>query len=158
VEAREGTLTFEDLIECPSAACSAGERAAAAPPLLMFDRIVKIADPAGNMQGRSVALSSNVKPDLWFFASISKGDPLCPGCLGLDAMCSCWVLPRLEEAGHGRANRRGSRSATGMIVPTVKKLHVPRASQAGVILRMLVLGIATASYHADGTPVYEALT
>jgi 3-hydroxyacyl-[acyl-carrier protein] dehydratase/trans-2-decenoyl-[acyl-carrier protein] isomerase len=99
----------------------------------------------------------DVKPDLWFFACHFKGDPVMPGCLGLDGLWQLlgFFLGWMKAPGRGRAIGVGEVKLTGMIVPTVKKLtyhvHLKR-----VILRRLVMGVADGTLHADGKPVYEA--
>jgi 3-hydroxyacyl-[acyl-carrier protein] dehydratase/trans-2-decenoyl-[acyl-carrier protein] isomerase len=126
--------------------------------MLMFDRISEISE-AGGEHGKGMARAEfDVKPDLWFFACHFKGDPVMPGCLGLDAMWQLlgFFLGWMKAPGRGRAIGVGEVKLTGMIVPTVKKLtyhvHLKR-----VILRRLVMGIADGFVHADGNPVYEAL-
>ena len=79
--------------------------------MLMFDRIVKIADTGGQFGKGEIVAELDIKPDLWFFACHFKGDPVMPGCLRLDAL---WQLPGLlpgldEGAGPrpGAGRRRG---------------------------------------------------
>ena len=56
------------------------------PPMLMFDRITSITEDGGERrQGRDVA-ELDINPDLWFFKCHFQGDPVMPGCLGLDAL------------------------------------------------------------------------
>jgi len=99
-----------------------------------------------------------VKPDLWFFPCHFKGDPVMPGCLGLDALWQMtgFFLGWMKAQGRGRALGVGEVKLTSMIVPTVKKLtyhvHMKR-----VILRRLVMGVADGFVTADGVPAYEAL-
>ena len=57
-----------------------------APPMLMFDRITSL-ESNGN-RGRIVS-EYDVKVDAWFFQCHFNGDPVQPGCLGLDAV---WQL------------------------------------------------------------------
>ena len=59
------------------------------PPMLMFDRISEIAEAGGEHGKGLVRAELEVKPDLWFFPCHFKGDPVMPGCLGLDAL---WQL------------------------------------------------------------------
>ena len=156
---KKHSYTFEDLIECAKGRLfGPGNAQLPLPPMLMFDRIVKIADTGGKYGKGEIVAELDVKPDLWFFACHFKGDPVMPGCLGLDAMWQLlgFFLGWMKAPGRGRAIGVGEVKLTGMIVPTVKKLtyhvHLKR-----VILRRLVLGIADGFVHADGNPVYEAL-
>lgn len=156
---KKHSYTFEDLIECAKGRLfGPGNAQLPLPPMLMFDRIVKISDSGGKYGKGEIVAELDVKPDLWFFACHFKGDPVMPGCLGLDAMWQLlgFFLGWMKAPGRGRAIGVGEVKLTGMIVPTVKKLtyhvHLKR-----VILRRLVMGIADGFVHADGNPVYEAL-
>ena len=156
---KKHSYTFEDLIECAKGRLfGPGNAQLPLPPMLMFDRIVKIAETGGKYGKGEIVAELDVKPDLWFFACHFKGDPVMPGCLGLDAMWQLlgFFLGWMKAPGRGRAIGVGEVKLTGMIVPTVKKLtyhvHLKR-----VILRRLVMGIADGFVHADGNPVYEAL-
>ena len=124
--------------------------------MLMLDRILKIDDTGGRYGKGEIVAEFDVKPDLWFFACHFKGDPVMPGCLGLDGLWQLlgFFLGWIKAPGRGRALGVGEVKLTAMIVPTVKKLtyhvHLKR-----VILRRLVLGIADGVVHADGNPAYE---
>jgi 3-hydroxyacyl-[acyl-carrier protein] dehydratase/trans-2-decenoyl-[acyl-carrier protein] isomerase len=64
------------------------------PPMLMFDRITHISDTGGLFGKGEMKAEFEINPDLWFFNCHFKGDPVMPGCLGLDAMwqmAGCWV-------------------------------------------------------------------
>jgi 3-hydroxyacyl-[acyl-carrier protein] dehydratase/trans-2-decenoyl-[acyl-carrier protein] isomerase len=55
------------------------------PPMLMVDRDTEISDDGG-LHGRGhVVAEFDINPELRFFASQFPGDPVMPGCLGLDA-------------------------------------------------------------------------
>ena len=159
METRPGSFEYEDLLACGRGELfGEGNAQLPLPPMLMFDRIVKIAETGGKYGKGEIVAELDVKPDLWFFACHFKGDPVMPGCLGLDAMWQMlgFFLGWMKAPGRGRAIGVGEVKLTGMIVPTVKKLtyhvHLKR-----VILRRLVMGIADGFVHADGNPVYEAL-
>ncbi|MFZ5889470.1 MAG: bifunctional 3-hydroxydecanoyl-ACP dehydratase/trans-2-decenoyl-ACP isomerase [Myxococcota bacterium] len=73
-----------------------------APPLLMMDRVTRI--ERRGAQGLVIA-ERDVRLDDWFFQCHFRGDPVQPGCLGLDAV---WQLVGLYAAlaggvGSGRA-------------------------------------------------------
>ena len=59
------------------------------PPMLMFDRITHIDTDGGAHGLGKIVAELDIKPDLWFFDCHFRGDPVMPGCLGLDAM---WQL------------------------------------------------------------------
>ena len=66
----------------------------------------------------------DVKPDLWFFLCHFKGDPVMPGCLGLDALWQMvgFFLGWLGSPGKGRALGLGEVKFSGQVLPTVKKV------------------------------------
>ena len=58
--------------------------------MLMFDRITEISAEGGPITARATIVAElDINPDLWFFACHFEGDPVMPGCLGLDAL---WQL------------------------------------------------------------------
>jgi 3-hydroxyacyl-[acyl-carrier protein] dehydratase / trans-2-decenoyl-[acyl-carrier protein] isomerase len=157
VSDKKHSYTFEDLIECAKGRLfGPGNAQLPLPPMLMFDRIVKIADTGGKYGKGEIVAELDVKPDLWFFACHFKGDPVMPGCLGLDALWQLlgFFLGWMKAPGRGRALGVGEVKFSDMIGPTVKKLtyhvHLKR-----VILRKLVLGIADGVVYADGKTAFE---
>lgn len=127
------------------------------PPMLMMDRITLITDEGGLYGKGEIIAELDIHPDLWFFACHFQGDPVMPGCLGLDAMWQlvgfflCWM----GGPGKGRALGVGEVKFTGQVLPTSKKviyrIHIKR-----LIMRKLVMGIADATMEVDGKLIYEA--
>ena len=64
--------------------------------MLMMDRVVKMTETGGNFDKGYVEAELDINPDLWFFGCHFIGDPVMPGCLGLDAM---WQLVGSTSAG-----------------------------------------------------------
>ena len=98
-----------------------------------------------------------IKPDLWFFGCHFIGDPVMPGCLGLDAlwqMCG-FYLGWLGAEGRGRALGVGEIKFTDQVLPSVKKV-VYGVDLKRVFRSKLVLGIADGWLEADGRRIYEA--
>ena len=158
MENRRNSFEFEDLLACGRGEMFAEGPQLPLPPMLMFDRISELAEAGGEYGKGLVRATLEVKPDLWFFPCHFKGDPVMPGCLGLDALWQMlgFFLGWMKAPGRGRAIGVGEVRLTGMIVPTVKKLtfHVhPKR----VILRRLVMGIGDGFVTADDKPVYEAI-
>ena len=54
--------------------------------MLMFDRITDVSEEGGEFGKGYVRAEFDIKPDLWFFACHFIGNPVMPGCLGLDAL------------------------------------------------------------------------
>ena len=127
------------------------------PPMLMMDRIVEITSDGGRHGKGFIHAELDIHPDLWFFQCHFPGDPVMPGCLGLDAM---WQLVGFFLAwsgglGQGRALGVGEVKFSGQVSPKVKKLTY-RIDLKRVIIRKLVLGVADGVMEADGQPIYEA--
>lgn len=93
-----------------------------APPMLMFDRITRIADTGGAYDRGEIRAELDIHPGLWFFACHFAGDPVMPGCLGLDAMwqLSGFFLPWLGEPGRGRALGVGEVKFSGQVLPSAR--------------------------------------
>ena len=92
-----------------------------------------------------------------FFACHFQGDPVMPGCLGLDAMWQLigFYLTWLQLPGKGRALGAGEVKFTGEVGPDVKmvtyEIDIKR-----VIKRKLVMAIGDARLLADGKEIYVA--
>ena len=123
MEMRKSQYTNEELIEHGHGRLFGDSYARLPlPPLLMFDRIITI-EPEGGINGKGyIEGEFDIHPDLWFFKSHFKGDPVMPGCLGLDAMWQlvgffiCW----LGNKGKGRALGVGDVKFQGMVLPDSK--------------------------------------
>src|SRR4051794_41978866 len=77
--------------------------------MLMFDRIVSVAEDGAAHGKGHVQAELDVRPDLWFFPCHFKGDPVMPGCLGVDALWQLvgFFLGWLGPPGGGRGLRVG---------------------------------------------------
>ena len=128
------------------------------PPMLMFDRITEISTEGGRYGKGVIRAELDIRPDLWFFACHFEGDPVMPGCLGLDALWQLlgFFLGWLGSAGKGRALGLGELKFSGQVLPTMKNvvygLEIKR-----VMRSKLVLGIADGWLSADGAVIYRAL-
>lgn len=127
------------------------------PPMLMFDRITHISESGGQFDKGEVKAEFEIKPDLWFFNCHFKGDPVMPGCLGLDAMWQLvgFFLGWLGGLGRGRALGVGEVKFTGMVLPSAKMVTYA-IDLKRVIVRKLVMGVGDGVMKVDGKPIYEA--
>jgi 3-hydroxyacyl-[acyl-carrier protein] dehydratase/trans-2-decenoyl-[acyl-carrier protein] isomerase len=127
------------------------------PNMLMFDRITEINTDGGKFSKGEIIAELDINPDLWFFDCHFKGDPVMPGCLGLDAMWQlvgfhlCW----LGKPGRGRALGASEVKFFGQVLPTAKivtiKIDIKR------ILNLdLTVGIGEGSMLVDGREIYSA--
>ncbi len=127
------------------------------PPMLMIDRILSI-DATGGAHGKGRLVAEfDINPDLWFFQCHFEGDPVMPGCLGLDAMWQLvgFYLGWLGAPGKGRALGVGEVKFNGQVTPAAKVLRY-EIDFKKVILRKLVLGLADGVTLVDGQPIYAA--
>jgi 3-hydroxyacyl-[acyl-carrier protein] dehydratase/trans-2-decenoyl-[acyl-carrier protein] isomerase len=160
--------------ECPSGrqtsydreellACSRGElfgpdcAKLPAPNMLMVDRVTRIALNGGKYGKGEVQAELDIDPELWFFKCHFEGDPVMPGCLGLDALWQLlgFFMGWTGAPGRGRALGTGKVKFSGQVLPTAKlvtyHLHIKR-----MITRKLVLAIADGTVSVDGREIYKA--
>ena len=155
---KKNSFSYEQLIDCANGDLFGNCNAQLpSPPMLMFDRITNINESGGAFQKGEIVAELDIKPGLWFFDCHFKGDPVMPGCLGLDAMWQLvgFYLGWLEQPGKGRALGVGEVKFTGQVLDTVKKVTY-QISIKRLILRKLILGVADGVLKADGEPIYEA--
>ena len=124
-------------------------------PMLMLDRITEIRQDGGTHGKGLVRAEFDIKPDLWFFDCHFKGDPVMPGCLGLDALWQLtgFFLGWLGLPGRGRALGVGEVKFADQVLPTVKQV-VYGVDFKRVFKSKLVLGIADGWLEADGKRIY----
>ncbi len=90
---RKSSYGYEELLSCGRGEMfGPGNAQLPAPPMLMFDRITEVSETGGAHDKGYIRAELDIKPDLWFFPCHFIGNPIMPGCLGLDAM---WQLDRL---------------------------------------------------------------
>ena len=158
MEERPSSFDYEALLACGRGELfGAGNAQLPLPPMLMFDRITSIAEDGGEYGKGHIRAELDVNPDLWFFQCHFKGDPVMPGCLGLNAMWQMlgFFLGWLGSPGRGRALSTGELKFSGMVLPSVK--HVEYGVDLKRVLRSkLVLGIGDGWLKADGVTIYKA--
>jgi len=151
------SFEYEDLLACGRGELFAEGPQLPLPPMLMFDRISEISEQGGEHGKGMVRAELEVKPELWFFLCHFKGDPVMPGCLGLDALWQMvgFFLGWLGAPGKGRALGLGELKFSGQVLPTVKKV-IYGVDFKRVMRSKLVLGIADGWLSADGNVIYRA--
>ena len=125
--------------------------------MLMVDRITRISSSGGAHDKGEVLAELDINPNLWFFDCHFPGDPVMPGCLGLDAMWQLvgFFLGWRGNPGRGRALGSGEVKFTGQILPRHSKVTYSIQVKR-VIERKLVMGIADGSVSVDGKEIYTA--
>ncbi len=127
------------------------------PPMLMFDRVTDTSETGGEYGKGYIRADFKIHKDLWFFPCHFQGDPVMPGCLGLDAMWQLtgFYLGWLGEPGKGRALSTGEVKFSGMVDPTVDLVEYGIDFKR-VMRGRLILGIADGWMKADGEVIYTA--
>jgi len=155
---RVSSFDREQLLACARGELfGAGNAKLPAPPMLMFDRITAISEEGGAHGKGCIRAELDIRPDLWFFDCHFIGDPVMPGCLGVDAMWQLtgFYLPWLGEQGRGRALGVNEVKFTGQILPSAK-LVTYEIDIRRVLRGKLRLVIADGRTLVDGREIYTA--
>ena len=156
---KKSSFNYNELIDCANGKLfGPGNAKLPSPPMLMFDRITEITESEGFYKKGSMKAELDIKDNLWFFDCHFQGDPVMPGCLGLDAMWQLvgFFLGWIGEPGKGRALGVNSVKFTGEVLKNIKmatyEIHIKR------ILKKegTVVGLANGILSADGKIIYRA--
>ncbi len=150
--------SYDELIDCGNGKLfGPGNACLPLPPMLMFDCISLIEDTGGRYSKGHIHADLDIKPDMWFFDCHFRGDPVMPGCLGLDAMWQLigFYLGWVGGLGKGRALGAGELKFFGQVTPESKKIRY-QIDLKRVIRRKLCMGIADAILIVDDVVIYSA--
>ncbi len=155
---RQSSYSREELLACGHGELfGEGNARLPLPNMMMMDRIVTINNEGGKYGKGEIVAELDINPSLWFFGCHFEGDPVMPGCLGLDAMWQLvgFYLGWRGNPGRGRALGCGEVKFRGQVLPTAQKvtyrIHIRR-----IMEQKLVMGIADASMEVDGREIYSA--
>lgn len=155
---QKNQYSYDDLLACGRGDLfGQGNAQLPLPPMLMFDRISAV-DSEGGAYGKGLIKAEfDIKSDLWFFGCHFQGDPVMPGCLGLDALWQLlgFYLGWTGAPGRGRALGVGEVKFTGQVQPD-SKLVTYQVDVRRVMNRQITLGIADGEMRVDGELAYEA--
>lgn len=155
---KQHSFTRDELLQCGRGEMfGPGNAQLPTPNMLMADRITLITDHNGKYGKGEIQAELDIRPELWFFDCHFPGDPVMPGCLGLDAMWQLvgFFLAWIGNPGKGRALGVGEVKFTGQVLPTNHQVHY-QIEMKRVISRRLVLGIADGTMQVDGRTIYTA--
>lgn len=154
----KNSYSYNELIECAKGNLfGAGNCRLPMPPMLMIDEISHISEDGGEYNKGYIEAHYSVTPDKWFFACHFEGDPVMPGCLGLDAMWQLtgFYLGWRGRSGLGRALGVGEVKFTDMVLPTAK-LITYKITIKRLIMRKLTIAVADGTTLVDGKEIYQA--
>ena len=87
---RQSSYNYEEILSCGRGELfGPGNAQLPLPPMLMVHRITDISETGGAFDKGYIRAEYDVKPDDWYFPCHFQGNPIMPGCLGLDGM---WQL------------------------------------------------------------------
>ena len=156
---KKNSYSYEELINCGNGKLfGPGNAKLPLPPMLMFDRITEINDVNGVFNKGSLKAELDIKKDLWFFDCHFKGDPVMPGCLGLDAMWQLvgFYLGWIGNPGKGRALGVGTVKFTGEVLQNVKLVKYEIDMKKIMSPGGTTVGLANGVVFADEKKIYSA--
>jgi 3-hydroxyacyl-[acyl-carrier protein] dehydratase/trans-2-decenoyl-[acyl-carrier protein] isomerase len=156
---QKNNYTYSELIDCGDGKLfGEGNAKLPLPPMLMFDRITMINNDGGEFKKGFIEAELDIKDDLWFFDCHFKGDPVMPGCLGLDAMWQLvgFFLGWTGELGKGRALGVNSVKFKGEVLKKVKMATYKINMKKILKKEGTSVGLANGSLSADGKIIYTA--
>ena len=156
---KKNSYSYEDLITCGNGELfGPGNAKLPLPPMLMFDRITEINENNGSFKKGSLKAELDIKDELWFFECHFKGDPVMPGCLGLDAMWQLvgFYLGWLGNPGKGRALGVGTVKFTGEVIKSVKNVKYEIDMKKIMSPGGTTVGLANGLVFADDKKIYSA--
>ena len=158
---KKNSFNYDELINCGKGDLfGPGNAKLPLPPMLMFDTITEISEDKGAFKKGLIKAELDIKDELWFFDCHFQGDPVMPGCLGLDAMWQLvgFYLGWLGNPGRGRALGVNSVRFTGEVLKKVKMATYEVDMKKVLKTEGGTVGFANGILKADGKLIYTAET
>ena len=156
---KKNSYSYDELIDCGEGKLfGPGNAKLPLPPMLMFDRITEINDNKGAFNKGLIKAELDIRKNLWFFECHFKGDPVMPGCLGLDAMWQLvgFYLGWIGNPGKGRALGVGTVKFTGEVLQNVKLVRYEIDMKKIMSPGGTTVGLANGMVLADDKKIYSA--
>lgn len=123
----------------------------------LLDRIVSLSEDGGKYGRGEIIAEFDIHPDLWFFKCHFPGDPIMPGCLGIDAL---WQTLGFFLASQGHSGKCRALGVTdvkfgGEILPSTSMVQF-HVNVKRIIQRGMTLAIGDGTVLADGQEIYSA--
>ncbi len=154
----QNSYSREEIVACSNGDLfGEGNAKLPADNMLMVDRITRIHAEEGEYGKGLITAELDIRKDLWFFGCHFHGDPVMPGCLGLDAMWQLtgFFLAWKGNPGRGRALGAGEVKFFGQILPDAKLVSY-RIDISRIVERKLKMAIADGKVFVDGREIYSA--
>src|SRR5690606_29879422 len=119
------SFAYADLLECGHCRLfGAGNAQRPLPPMLMFDRITRIAEAEGAHGKGLVTAELDIRPELWLFPCQFENDPVIPGCPRVGALWQLvgFYLGWLGAPRKGRALGVGGLKFNGQVTPEASRV------------------------------------
>ena len=156
---KKNSYSYDELINCGEGKLfGPGNAKLPLPPMLMFDRITEINDNKGAFNKGLIKAELDIRKNLWFFECHFKGDPVMPGCLGLDAMWQLvgFYLGWIGNPGKGRALGVGTVKFTGEVLQNIKLVRYEIDMKKIMSPGGTTVGLANGIVLADDKKIYSA--
>ena len=122
-------------------------------------KTVRTLDVDGGESGKgSICIDMPVEEDTWFFKCHFPGDPIMPGCLGIEGMWQSMGVLLAAKGYHGklRALGIGDVKFLGEVRPHHKMVSFKMTMEKCKANKKMVMAVAKGTVEVDGEVIYRA--